>query len=356
MTIYVIDLESVPTRYTCEWKDHVPNVIRDYLKSVSRVEDVINIEGDQNIPAATTPGAFLNFGGTNMYKSSQAYKIAQSFTNGFIKPGDQFVFTDGWNPTIIQIKYMSELLNIPVKIHSFLHAGSWDPQDFLGRLIKDKSWVKNFERSIFYAADYSYFATNFHIDMFCSKLDIIRHCGRIIRTGWPMEYMADTLKPYAATPKEDIILFPHRIAPEKQVEIFRDLATQMPQYKFIVCQDQQLTKKEYHQLLGKAKIVFSANLQETLGISTCLEGPLANCIPLAPSRLSYIEIFKYNPEFTYPAEWTKNFGSYLDNRHQLKSRISTIMTAYDQYCELLKDFNHIVIPEYFSCDAFLRNI
>jgi predicted dienelactone hydrolase len=49
--------------------------------------------------------------------------------------------------------------------------------------------------------------------------------------------------------KRDIILFPHRIAPEKQVDIFRDLAEQLPEYEFVVCQEQELTKNEYHNLV-----------------------------------------------------------------------------------------------------------
>jgi hypothetical protein len=60
----------------------------------------------------------------------------------------------------------------------------------------------------------------------------------IVRTGWPMEYMPKVLEPYKNLPKRDLILFPHRIAPEKQVEIFRDLAQTLPQYEWIVCQDQ----------------------------------------------------------------------------------------------------------------------
>ena len=37
--------------------------------------------------------------------------------------------------------------------------------------------------------------------------------------------------------KRDLIVFPHRIAPEKQPEIFRDLADSMKQYEFIICQE-----------------------------------------------------------------------------------------------------------------------
>ena len=108
-------------------------------------------------------------------------------------------------------------------------------------------------------------------------------------------------------PKRDLILFPHRVAPEKQVEIFRDLKHQLPQYEFVVCQDQQLTKNEYHNLLGEAKLVFSANLQETLGISW-YEGALVDAIPMVPDRLSYSEMAM--EDFKYPSEWTESFDAY----------------------------------------------
>ena len=126
-------------------------------------------------------------------------------------------------------------------------------------------------------------------------------------------------------PKRDLILFPHRIAPEKQVEIFRDLIEHLPQYEFVGCQDQQLTKNEYHNLLGEAKIVFSANLQETLGIS-CYEGALVDAIPMVPDRLSYSEM--YYEGFKYPSEWTESWDSYIQNRHLL---IKTIVGHMDNY-------------------------
>ena len=119
------------------------------------------------------------------------------------------------------------------------------------------------------------------------------------RVGWPMEYLAHSLDSYKNMPKENLILFPHRIAPEKQPDIFRELKTELPDYEFIVCQDQQLTKNEYHNLLGRAKIVFSANLQETLGIS-CYEILRAGGMPLVPNRLSYKEM--YEDIFKYPTQ------------------------------------------------------
>ena len=72
MTIFLVDLESVSTRYTCEWKTHLPHLLRKAGHNVQI------ISGPEDIPTATTPGAFLNFGGTNIYKSSQVVTIGLS--------------------------------------------------------------------------------------------------------------------------------------------------------------------------------------------------------------------------------------------------------------------------------------
>ena len=48
---------------------------------------------------------------------------------------------------------------------------------------------------------------------------------------------------------------------------FNDLKDPIAQYEFIVAQEKELSKMNIHNLLGEAKLIFSANLQETLGIS-----------------------------------------------------------------------------------------
>ena len=352
--IFLVDLEAVETRYTGEWKIHLPNLLRRHG------HDVQIISGPEDIPKATTPGAFLNFGGTNIYKSSQVEQIGRLFCSGSIKPNDQFIFTDAWHPGIVNLKYMSELLGIPVKIHALWHAGSYDPQDFLGRLIGDAPWVRHAEKSFFAAIDHNYFATEFHIDMFCNNLlsetfdDTIKEFkeeGKIIRSGWPMEYMPDTLLMYKNMPKRNLILFPHRLAPEKQVDIFRDLKEQLPQYEFAICQEQSLTKNEYHNMLGEAKLVFSANLQETLGISW-YEGVLVDAIPMMPDRLSYSEMAV--DCFKYPSEWTESFDSYITHRQKIVEQIVNYMENYKMFLTDLNKQADILTKNYFSCDKLLE--
>ena len=354
--VFLIDLEAVETRYTGQWKTHVPALLK------KAGHDVQIISGPEDIPTATTPGAFLNFGGTNIYKSAQVEQMGRLFCSGSVHPGDHFIFTDAWHPGIINLKYMSELLGIPVTTHGLWHAGSYDPQDFLGRLVGDKPWVRNAEKSFFHAFDHNYFATDFHIDMFVhnllsidyetAKLSYINK-SKIVRSGWPMEYMPDTLMMYKNMPKRDLILFPHRIAPEKQVEIFRDLKEHLPQYEFVVCQDQQLTKNEYHNLLGEAKMVFSANLQETLGISW-YEGALVDAIPMVPDRLSYCEMAV--DTFKYPSKWTESFKAYTVYRPDICKTIIEHMENYRTRLPSLNKQVDTLTGNFFSCNNLLEKL
>jgi len=378
MTVYIVDLESVESRYTCEWKWHLPELI----------EGSVPIEGAEDIPKATTPGAFLNFGGTNIYKAKQIETMGRMFCDGTVKAGDHFLFTDAWHPGIISLKYMSELLNLPVIIHSLWHAGSYDKFDFLGRLIKDKTWTYNFERSLFYASDYNYFATNFHIKLFVKNIlqrtiIITPHQkyddNKIVRTGWPMEYLKDSKKTtllgttdlqysnnslYYSGPskliethksnlKENLIVFPHRIAPEKQPKIFKDLAQSMPEYEFVMCQEKQLTKAEYHAIIRRAKIIFSANLQETLGISP-YEGALVGAIPMVPDRLSYSEM--YSADFKYNSTWTLNFDNYLKHKEKLINLIKHRMDNYTSFYPSVVEEADKLSEEYFSCTPLLQKL
>ena len=51
MKVWLIDLESVETRYTCQWKTHVSSYYNHGL-------EVEVVEGAEDIPIATTPMHF----------------------------------------------------------------------------------------------------------------------------------------------------------------------------------------------------------------------------------------------------------------------------------------------------------
>ena len=345
MKVYIVEIEPVETRYTAEWKTHLPR------QMISAGLDVTVIQGPSDAPDDTTPGAFLNFSGTNYWKSGQMMQIASLFAEGKINDGDYFLYTDAWNPTVIQLKYMAELLGVKIKIGGMWHAGSYDPADFLGRLIGDKPWVRNAERSMYDCFDHNFFATQFHIDMFMDNFPEA-DTTKLHRVGWPMEYMVNLLEGLGGNAnKYNMVLFPHRLAPEKQVDIFKDLSDSMPDVEFVVCQERQLTKEEYHMLLSRSKIVFSANTQETLGIS-CYEGALVNASPLVPDRLSYTEM--YDEEYKYPSEWTENFETYLEHKDKLMAKIRQILGNSDD--SLTTKLASELGADFFSGEALYKEV
>lgn len=352
-TIWIFSLEPLESRYTRQWHDHIPSLLKDALGNRFNINQVDGVQKNTR----PTPGAFLNFSDTNYWKSSQLCNFLERYNQGETSLNDHFLFTDAWNPTVIQLKYMGDLLGFNWTFHGMWHAGSYDQHDFLGRMISNTPWVRDAERSFFNAFDYNYFASKFHIDMFSDTfLDPLgkflhTSTNKIVQSGWPMEYMEKTLCVYKQTPKQNIILFPHRLAPEKQVNIFLDLKKQLPQYEFVVCQEKQLTKNEYHSLLGKSKLVFSANLQETLGISW-YEGVIVNSIPMVPDRLSYSEMAL--SEFKYPSVWTETFETYQSNRHLVVEKIIDYMENYEQFLPSLNEQADFLTENYFRCNNLLK--
>jgi hypothetical protein len=97
--------------------------------------------------------------------------------------------------------------------------------------------------------------------------------------------------------KENIIVFPHRLHPEKQIDLFNSLQKVFPECKFVVTHGLNLSKKDYYKLLAKSKIIFSASLQENFGYSI-LEGCTLDVMPVLPfNNTDYKYI--YPKEFLY---------------------------------------------------------
>ena len=147
-----------------------------------------------------------------------------------------------------------------------------------------------------------------------------------------MEYLEDILNPYADTDKENIILFPQN-GPRNSLICLENLLSPCP-IQVCICPETQLTKDEYHKLLAKSKLVFSANLQETLGISW-YEGALVRTLPMVPDRLSYSEMA--TDEVLYPSEWTDSYENFVLNKDKVIDFIEKQMTRndYKEVCQEL---------------------
>lgn len=298
-TLWLFDIEPHEQRYTSEWQVYLPAQIAAAMNNYAHDDwqlEVISGESDDHV---LPDGAFLNFAATNIYKSSQVAEFARLIQEGYVGEGDRVFFADAWHPGVISVRYMSDLLNLGLSIRVIWHAGSYDPWDTLGQKIKNKAWSYSFERAVYSAAGKSYFATEYHKRKFLKKIRPADQSKAMV-VGWPMEYLDETLSDLAGFGPKDTILFPHRIAPEKQPEILKLLEPLLPEYRVCFAQKQRLTKAQYHEELARSIAVFSASRQETLGIGV-FEGLLAGAVPIVPDRLAYSEIYQHR---CYPSEWT----------------------------------------------------
>lgn len=372
MKIHIFPIEPIQTRYTAGWYDHIPKLFTEAGFEVNQIAGEIS-------SADPSEGAFLNFNNTNIWKSTQLAKFIQQVNEGLVGDEDHILITDAWNPCITQLKYIKELTNKKWVFHGIWHAGSWDPHDFLGR-IDNKTWIRDLEKSMFNCYDHMYFATKFHIDIFADNLFgpwhgpsykwekpgyqkkewIKMHTDskKIVRTGFPFEYLEDTITAgyhdfdaASHDMKVNAIIFPHRMAPEKQLDIFLDLQKELPQYFWIVCQDMIRTKKQYHEILQYSKISFSASLQETLGIGQ-VEALFANAIPLSPKRLSYKEM--YDDTFLYSSKWTEDWDAYIKHKEKLKALIVDMIENYSTYAKKFDAQKESIKTDFFSANNMIE--
>lgn len=348
-TIYIVPIEPIDARYTKQWYENIPAILEKAIADVGADIQVVTIDGTP-IAANTTAGAFLDFGATNVYKASQTEAVSRLFSEGKIKAGDKFLITDAWNFIITPIKYMSDLLNIPVEISSIWHAGAYDPSDILGYKMS-KPWPAHAERSWFFSSDFNYYATDFHKNMFLTNLQIGEDFHyKAVRSGQPHTPIIDQCSKYEQTPKQALMIWPHRYNDDKQPAIAEDLAVDIPT---IITQKLNLSKEQYYETLGTASVLFSCSLHENLGISI-MEGVLAGVIPVLPDRCSYSEM--YLPEFIYPAEWTANYEAYLEHKEELTLFINDRIFNREKYFPALKKQREILIEKYLTPTVMVENL
>jgi hypothetical protein len=345
-TIYIVPIEPIDQRYTKQWYDNIPKILDEELRKRHLKIRIEVIDGTL-VSSSTTKGAFLDFGATNIYKATQVERISSLFSFGHVKPGDKFLVTDAWNFAITPIKYMSELLNVPVEIHSIWHAGNYDPSDILGMKMS-AGWASNQERAWYYASTHNYFATDFHKNMFCENLMVGGTTA--YRSGQPHTPIIDELTPFKNNIKENYIMFPHRYNEDKQPEIAEDLHLYFP---IVITQKMSLSKKDYYDYLGRAKAIFSCSLHENLGISM-MEGCLAGAIPIVPDRCSYKEM--YLDIFKYPSTWTESYDNYQKNKLNIVNFIGNLLNNYGDLQEELEQQRQILITNYLTPTVMINKL
>lgn len=335
--IYIIPIEPYKERYSDWWYDYIPGYFARKRKITATIiygRGLHELSKDKPSFEVET-GTVLDASGTNYYKASQLGSIAKLFNEKKIKPYDSFLVCDLWFPGIEMLPYMSELYNIPINIWGIWHAGSITNHDFAQPM---NSWAKYFEMGwinmctgVFVGSDYSKSSISNRLasEVFCGGLieseNLIK---KIHALGMPIDfgYINHIKKENYKTQKENIIVFPHRPDEEKGITDYANIIdtlsyvwSEFENWRFVFCTSKKeyksqsavinarlatlkinyknvgilenLSRKEYHKLLHKAKIVVSTTKEENFGY--CLvEAAAMECNVICPNEFSHPEIFE----------------------------------------------------------------
>ena len=281
-------IELLEERYSAQWYEW-------FMASFKRAGIKPIVVGDTE-PRKITQGQFLDVVETNKYKAKQLCQILSHIERGF--KGTIF-FMDMWFPGIEMLAYIRDNLKKNLKISGILHAGTWDAWDFLSQNGLGY-WAQHTEKGWCALADQILVATQFHKQLIIGERRLNLHHERKMEIVEFPVYQNEQLR---NSPKEDIVVFPHRLAPEKQPELFAQVEKEckytypeMSGVQFIISKEVCKTKQEYYELLARSKVAVSFALQETFGIAM-LEAENMGCIPVAPDRLSYVETLYPYPRF-----------------------------------------------------------
>ncbi len=312
--IFDVPIEPFESRYSNQWR-----------KWFSNFYDQAKIEyypiAGRLLTTEIQTGSFLDVHGTNYYKAGQLENLIAKLYSGIVEDGDWFFFHDLWFPGIEMLAYIRDATGIKFKIAGCLHAGGWDPHDYIFRTMR-RMWTLPLEEMIFGIADKIFVATSFHknliMDHFTKKAAHLQHFAEEVGhklhvTGFPI-YPGDFISIKRAPAQfvygyananhslyrkgKPLIVFPHRLDPEKNPQLFDELSTrrELAGFDFLKTKEVCRTKSEYYKLLQQADYAVSFADQETWGIAM-QEAAFCGAISFVPARLSYREM--YSPALQY---------------------------------------------------------
>ena len=294
-TVHVLPIEPFNERYTGQWFMWWPKELRAEGFNV-------NVICGENV-GERRQGEFLDPTLTWIWKGIQVSNLAKCW--GSINTGDWILNLDGWGPASTAAVYMKHTTNKDVKIALFMHAGSYDPHDFLART-GCRQWALDVERGWVKAADLLLLGSHFHEQLIKDNLGMSSVRASVCGVPIHKEDILQMAAPVAWEKRARLVIFPHRLAPEKAPEEFNticDIHKRLyPQSHsstvWLRTRDLYTNKRSYYNLLAQARCAISTARQETFGIAMQEAAVLGSWL-IVPNRLSY-------PETVRGAGWLYN--------------------------------------------------
>ena len=291
-------------------------------------------------------------------KSDQTQKICNLMISGEIKDGDIFIFTDGWNFSVLPLAYMRKEFKLDIKLIGFW-ADSYfaDSTNRWTRFYRDSDvehdWAKHFEKGLMQTYEYNCYKTSDKYWQFKRRYrNLMKHQVTSI-TGLPFEYLWKEGQEVDAGKKENIVVFPFTISDE-EFAIFEAMEADFPTWKFVSVLHNQYNRTVYRELLKKAKIVMSVNRSDS-DYTIFFEAMCNKCHILIPDSAYYKKTF--GDRYRYPIKHVETgikHIKFLRNRFALQDIIQSTMDHYSENLDILEEDALKLKNEMFSNEPFLK--
>lgn len=305
MKAHLLPIEPFEERYTAQWAEWWPEDLAAAGFAVNVINGIWHGDGRGD-------GEFLDPSATWEWKGSQVAALAAAFADGTVADGDVILSLDGWGPATTAAAYMRDATGRDVRLVLFMHAGSYDPWDFLARRGMAR-WAADVECGWFEAADLLLVGSDFHADLLARERLVRRE--KIAVVGVPVKPAAFGVDPVPWRERAAVVVFPHRLAPEKapwEFDAIRErFEARYPddaaQVEWVKTRDPDragteldgyTSKGHYYRLLARSAVAVSTARQETFGIAM-QEAIALGAWAVAPDRLSYPGVIPEDAGFLY---------------------------------------------------------
>jgi len=353
-TIYLLDSKTIDYKYIKDWQNNIEDMLVNHIQRNGIQKKVVTLYDVDLNGLALIDDTPLTYKDIISQQTKMMEKITRMFETGQIKDRDHFVFFDAWNPIIFQIKYLAVAFRMKVIIHGFWHMGSFNKTSYL-YFTTDRTWLRNTEKALVAAIDHNYYDTDYHYGLIKALFkslgprNMINAQSKMIKAGPPMEHVLQYAKEFEGTKKRDMIVFPDRAVPHRQLAIFKELQLALPQYEWVCVHERALNKQQYHGILASAKYIFSADTTDSACISS-YEAIMHKCIPMVPNRLNFTEVVP--DKWRYPSEWTLDYAAYTLHYNEIIDYIKDRMENYDKYSVGIEEVGKELSKNYFNISNF----
>lgn len=275
MKLAILNIERIDKRMYSYSEDQLAHALD--TKGIEHV--VIGSQDEQSVER----GQFLDVYKTGMYKFRQLSELLRYLAAEWSTEEVTVYLMDLWCPGLEMLAYVRDNARHRIRIKGRLHAGCYDSTDFVSQN-GCGVWGRSLERAWLQLTDEVFVSTHFHADKLRAAY------GDVTR----LTVIPEPVCPVDPLEKEDIVVFPHRWSADKQPEHFEHLRERSAAgAQWVATQrGQPMRKHEYYDLLGRAKVAFSAALHENYGVAM-LEAASAGCAVVVPDRCSYRETFPH---------------------------------------------------------------